>query len=70
MLSVQSQTDAIGQIVGGPPIGLIGQLSLRAAFVASGLILSPALLLLQRVRHIDVEQDRTVSVVTEATPEI
>ena len=51
VLSMQSQVDAIGQMVGGPPVGLIGQTSLRAAFVASGLILSPALFLLQRVRR-------------------
>ncbi len=56
VLSLQSQTDAIGQIVGGPPIGGIGQLSLRAAFVASGLILSPALILLHRVRRAESDQ--------------
>lgn len=51
VLSMQSQTDAIGQTVGGPPLGLVGEMSLRAAFVASGLILSPALFILRRVRH-------------------
>ncbi len=51
VLSMQSQVDAVGQMVGGPPVGLIGQYSLRAAFVASGLILSPALFLLRRVRR-------------------
>jgi DHA3 family tetracycline resistance protein-like MFS transporter len=56
VLSFQSQTDAIGQIVGGPPIGAIGQLSLRAAFIASGLILSPALILLNRVRRVKSQQ--------------
>ncbi len=48
VLSMQSQVDAIGQIVGGPPIGAVGQLALRAAFVVSGLILSPAVYLLRR----------------------
>jgi DHA3 family tetracycline resistance protein-like MFS transporter len=56
VLSVQSQTDAIGQTVGGPPLGLIGNLSLRAAFVASGLILSPALFLLHRARRLQVQE--------------
>jgi DHA3 family tetracycline resistance protein-like MFS transporter len=51
VLSMQSQTDAIGQTVGGPPLGVVGELSLRAAFVTSGLILAPALFILQRVRR-------------------
>jgi MFS transporter, DHA3 family, tetracycline resistance protein len=51
VLSMQSQTDAIGQIAGGPPIGALGQISLRAALIASGITLSPALLLLQRVQR-------------------
>jgi DHA3 family tetracycline resistance protein-like MFS transporter len=48
VLSMQGQTDAIGQMVGGPPIGLVGQWSLRAAFVFSGAVLAPALWLLAR----------------------
>ncbi|MBW4437316.1 MAG: MFS transporter [Pleurocapsa minor GSE-CHR-MK-17-07R] len=48
VLSMQSQTDAIGQMAGGPPIGLVGNASLRAAFVLSGAILSPVLWLLGR----------------------
>ena len=51
VLSVQSQTDAIGQIAGGPPLGLIGQISLQAAFVGSSLLLSPALVLLRRAKR-------------------
>ncbi len=49
VLSVQSQTDAIGQIAGGPPLGALGQVSLRAAFFASAALLSPVLWLLNRV---------------------
>lgn len=49
VLSMQSQTDAIGQAVGGPPIGVVGNLSLRAGIVMASVILSPALLLLRRV---------------------
>ncbi|MBI5305859.1 MAG: MFS transporter [Chloroflexi bacterium] len=49
VLSMSSQVDALGQIVGGPPVGLIGDLvSLRAALAASAAILSPALALFAR----------------------
>jgi DHA3 family tetracycline resistance protein-like MFS transporter len=60
VLSMQSQVDAIGQAVGGPPIGMVGQLSLRAAFVVSGLILSPALILLQRIRRDEAARESVV----------
>jgi DHA3 family tetracycline resistance protein-like MFS transporter len=43
MFSVSGQVDAIGQIVGGPGVGAIGNLSIRAALVMSALILSPVL---------------------------
>ncbi len=48
VLSLQSQTDAIGQMVGGPPLGKVGEISLRAAFLCSAAILSPTLYLLRR----------------------
>ncbi len=51
VLSVQSQSDAIGQIIGGPPVGLIGNWSLRAVFIVSGLMLTPALAILQRSKR-------------------
>jgi DHA3 family tetracycline resistance protein-like MFS transporter len=60
---MQSQTDAIGQMAGGPPIGFVGQLSLRAALIASGILLSPALVLLQRVQ-------RKEKITGEPVPEI
>src|SRR5262249_6758772 len=66
VLSMQSQTDAIGQIVGGPPIGAVGQSSLRAAFVVSGLILSPALVLLNRVRRADSQAVKPTVELAEA----
>ncbi len=51
VISMSSQMDALGQICGGPAVGAIGNaVSLRAALVASGLILSPALWLYARVR--------------------
>lgn len=70
VLSVQSQTDAIGQMVGGPPVGMIGELSLRAAFLASGAILSPALFILHRVRRTQDKQPAVLAdePVIEVTP--
>jgi DHA3 family tetracycline resistance protein-like MFS transporter len=47
VLSMTAQSDALGQIVGGPPLGVVGnRYSLRAAIVAAGLLLLPALPLL------------------------
>ena len=48
MLSVNSQTDAIGEIAGGPAIGLIGNRSIRAALATSALMLTPAIALYTR----------------------
>jgi MFS family permease len=51
-LSMISQTDALGQTLGGPGIGWIGVYSLRAALVAAGALLTPMVLLYARVlRH-------------------
>jgi len=56
LLSMTSQVDAIGQITGGPILGMIGNtFSVRAAITASGLILSPVLGLFARaIRQQDV----------------
>lgn len=49
VISMTSQTDAIGRITGGPILGGVGSLlSLRAALVGTGVALSPALLLYLR----------------------
>ncbi len=49
VLSMNSQANAFGQIAGGPPIGTVGvAVSLRAALVATALLLSPALVLYGR----------------------
>ena len=49
VLSMSSQVDAIGQVAGGPVVGVIGsRLSVQAALIASGLTLSPVLLLFPR----------------------
>ncbi|HET9921056.1 MAG TPA: MFS transporter [Ktedonobacteraceae bacterium] len=52
VISMSGQMDAIGQIVGGPIIGVIGTLvSIRAALVSTAVFLSPALLLFGRARR-------------------
>ncbi|MGB7876944.1 MAG: MFS transporter [Anaerolineales bacterium] len=49
VLSMSGQVDAIGQIAGGPSVGLVARsFSVVAALVASGLLLSPALVLVGR----------------------
>jgi DHA3 family tetracycline resistance protein-like MFS transporter len=49
VLSISGQVDAIGQIAGGPSVGLIAKLvSVVAAISTSGLLLSPALFLIGR----------------------
>jgi DHA3 family tetracycline resistance protein-like MFS transporter len=51
--SIASQSDAIGEVAGGPAIGVVGTLaSLRAALVSTGLLLTPAIALYARaLRH-------------------
>jgi MFS transporter, DHA3 family, tetracycline resistance protein len=49
VLSMGGQADALGQIVGGPVIGGIGNVSLRAAIALTGLSLAPALVLYARI---------------------
>ena len=53
MNSLVGQADAVGEIAGGPAIGVVGTVSgMRAALVASGLLLTPALALYGRaLRH-------------------
>lgn len=55
VLSISSQLDAFGQIAGGPLIGVIGTVrSIRAALVATSIVLTPALLLFARVTRLKV----------------
>lgn len=46
LFSLHGQVNSIGQVVGGPPAGMIGQRSLRAALLASGLVQTCSLPLL------------------------
>ncbi len=49
VLSIDGQTDALGQIAGGPALGALANYgSLRAALTLAGVILAPALLLFVR----------------------
>ncbi len=49
VISISSQSDAVGQIAGGPVVGYVGVLaSVRAALVVGGCILTPALVLYAR----------------------
>jgi DHA3 family tetracycline resistance protein-like MFS transporter len=53
VLSITNQADAVGQWTGGPAIGAVGNvLSIRAALVAGGMCMAPALVLYRRaMRH-------------------
>jgi DHA3 family tetracycline resistance protein-like MFS transporter len=57
VLSMSGQVDAIGQIAGGPGVGLIANLvSVVAAIATSGLLLSPALFLIGRANAQSLKQ--------------
>jgi predicted MFS family arabinose efflux permease len=53
VISIWSQSNAVGQVAGGPGLGLVGNLfGIRAALAAGGALLAPALALYGRaVRH-------------------
>jgi len=53
VISISCQVDAVGQIAGGPGVGLIAKLvSVVAAITTSGLLLSPALFLIRRANRL------------------
>ena len=55
---MSSQFDAVGQIVGGPVVGVIGTLaSLRAALLTAGALLTPVLLFFMRALQLEKEHD-------------
>jgi len=58
VLSMQSQTDAIGQMVGGPPLGLLGLRSIPLALLASTGLLSLALPLIVRGNRLPLTQEQ------------
>jgi DHA3 family tetracycline resistance protein-like MFS transporter len=64
VFSMSSQLDALGQIVGGPLLGLIGTaVSIGAAMIASGLTLIPALILYARTSMLRNQPEATPVVV-------
>jgi DHA3 family tetracycline resistance protein-like MFS transporter len=64
VISMSSQVDAIGQIAGGPVVGMIGNyISVRAAISASALILTPLLAFFARTLR-----SAPVETIEEASP--
>jgi MFS transporter, DHA3 family, tetracycline resistance protein len=53
VISINGQSNAIGQVAGGPVLGLVGNaFGIRAALLAGGALLAPALALYSRaIRH-------------------
>lgn len=52
VLSISSQTDAVGQIAGGPLVGLIARgVSMRAGLISSSLLLTPILAFLFKQKN-------------------
>jgi len=66
--SMFGQVDAIGQTMGGPVIGLIANVfSVRLAVSISGLLLSPAMLFIQRANRIRTPEIEPLETVSEPT---
>jgi uncharacterized membrane protein len=64
---MQSQSDALGQVAGGPILGWIATaVSLSAAFVVAGILLMPAVALFAWAARRD-HQERTL-LAAEASP--
>jgi DHA3 family tetracycline resistance protein-like MFS transporter len=64
--SMFGQVDAIGQIAGGPGVGLIANLvSVVAAISTSGLLLTPALFLIGRANRQSLEQAEVESLAAD-----
>jgi DHA3 family tetracycline resistance protein-like MFS transporter len=57
MFSVSGQANAIGQIAGGPAVGAIGNVSMRAALVISGVLLAPNVALYAAARRHENDRD-------------
>ena len=64
--SMFGQVDAVGQIAGGPAVGLIARfVSVTAAITASGLLLAPALLLVRQANRRGVAEEDASPLVSE-----
>lgn len=61
VISMSSQVDSLGQMIGGPIVGAIGTaISLRAALLSSATIFSPVLALFAKARTADDRAPTTV----------
>ena len=70
VISMDSQVDAIGQVVGGPPMGALGSLvNLRAAFLGSAAMMSVSVPLLVRVLRLDKPQAQSATAGSAGVPE-
>ncbi|HEY7834147.1 MAG TPA: MFS transporter [Ktedonobacterales bacterium] len=68
VLSLSGLVDAFGQIAGGPVVGAIGTyVSLRAALVTAGVVLTPVLPLFARANRQDSQEARTGAPATAVT---
>jgi len=69
VISMSSQVDAIGQIAGGPAVGLIGNLfSVRAALLTSSVIFTPILWLYRLAMRFDTGPGRDEVESAEISP--
>lgn len=63
VISMSSQVDALGQIIGGPILGVIGTaISLRAALLSSAAILSPVLALIAKAKQTADQRPSTATI--------
>ncbi|TCC06012.1 MFS transporter [Kribbella soli] len=60
VISMVSQANAIGQVVGGPPLGALGRTSLRGALLASALIWLPIPALYLRLKEARTTEEQVV----------
>jgi MFS transporter, DHA3 family, tetracycline resistance protein len=67
ILSMFGQVDAIGQVFGGPIVGMVANLfSVRAAVGLSSLLLSPALLFIRRANQISPTAEELLETLSES----
>jgi DHA3 family tetracycline resistance protein-like MFS transporter len=62
VFSIRGQADALGQVIGGPLVGLVATMSsLRAVMLLAGLLIAPALFLYRRaLNHAPVSESSAV----------
>ncbi len=66
IISMSAQADALGEMAGGPMVGLLGNLSVRAALIVSAALLSPSLWLFRRALRRGALPESQAVVGTEA----